>query len=337
MSDGVDNNFGVSRPIQGSCAARLHVTPTRRSSVPMSPRVPSSAADEIQALRAHNEALQRQLNLKDQGLERLRQKVHERALMLSHQQAADQQQTRREAGSVIGELEAENAKLRADLAHRTSQLHSAVTRIGALKSRMDDLILQNDELMHRQDRTQRSRAAARKRRQTLKERTPGVHAHREAMASLLGTQDSMLTLIENLSFLPPHAHEPPPPKPTPATSRPPRATSGADGAATRSGADGLPSWGHGPPPSARRVSGGCPSSAAAPTAYVSSAAPPRLTPPLSTPIPPRRHSTVRWTRRRRRVEGCGAWWSRRRRSTLRVFSATFSTRPSTASPAAASP
>jgi hypothetical protein len=60
--------------------------------------------------------------------------------MLSHEKAADVQQTRREAGSMIGELEAENAKLRADLAHRTSQLHSAVTRIGALKSRMDDLV-----------------------------------------------------------------------------------------------------------------------------------------------------------------------------------------------------
>ena len=44
-----------------------------------------AAADEIAALRAHNDALQRQLALKDQGLERLRQKVHERALLLSHQ------------------------------------------------------------------------------------------------------------------------------------------------------------------------------------------------------------------------------------------------------------
>ena len=78
-----------------------------------SPRLPPSAADEMRRLKAHNEALQRQLQLKDQGLERLRQTVQERALMLSHQQAADVQQTRREAGSVIGELEAENAKLRA--------------------------------------------------------------------------------------------------------------------------------------------------------------------------------------------------------------------------------
>ena len=48
-------------------------------------------------------------------------------------------------------MEGENARLRADLAHRTSQLHSAVTRIGALKSRMDDLILQNDELLQKQE------------------------------------------------------------------------------------------------------------------------------------------------------------------------------------------
>ena len=53
--------------------------------------------------------------------------------MLSHEKAADVQQTRREAGTVIEDLEAENAKLRADLAHRTSQLHSAVTPISAMK------------------------------------------------------------------------------------------------------------------------------------------------------------------------------------------------------------
>lgn len=163
-SAGTRSTFGASRPIQGSCStARLGATftPTRNT-----PGTPSSAADEIKSLRAHNEALQRQLALKDQGLERLRQKVNERALLLSHQQAADVQQTRREAGSMIGELEAENAKLRADLAHRTSQLHSAVTRIGALKSRMDDLILQNDELMSRQTATSAAaspRASAAKR------------------------------------------------------------------------------------------------------------------------------------------------------------------------------
>ena len=184
-----------------------------------SPRLPPSAADEMRRLKAHNEALQRQLQLKDQGLERLRQTVQERALMLSHQQAADVQQTRREAGSVIGELEAENAKLRADLAHRTSQLHSAVTRIGALKSRMDDLILQNDELLSRTDADKKRRAAARKRKQVLKEKQAGPHAHREAMASLLGTQDSMLNLIENLSFLPPEEASSSPPPARPATAR----------------------------------------------------------------------------------------------------------------------
>ena len=132
--------------------------------------------DELRRLKAHNDALQRQLKLKDQGLERLRQEVQERALMLSHQQAADVQQTRREAGSMIGDLEAENAKLRADLAHRTSQLHSAVTRIGALKSRMDDLILQNDELTSRQEASQRRKVAAKKRKQAIKEKAPGAHA-----------------------------------------------------------------------------------------------------------------------------------------------------------------
>ncbi len=103
--------FGASRRIQGSTVRRasysdvpLPTSPSRRPDLPVSARVPSNAADEIKALRSQNEALQRQLALKDQGLERLRQRVHERALMLSHQQAADVQQTRREAGSVIGEL-----------------------------------------------------------------------------------------------------------------------------------------------------------------------------------------------------------------------------------------
>ena len=173
-------------------------------SVPSSPRVTSSAADEIRSLRAHNEALQRQLTLKDQGLERLRQKVHERALMLSHEKAADIQQTRREAGTVIEDLEAENARLRSDLAHRTSQLHSAVTRIAALKSRMDDLILRNDELMAVCDRRERTKVAARKRKAVLANKEASTTSEkREAMAKVVGAQDVILNLIENLSFLPP--------------------------------------------------------------------------------------------------------------------------------------
>ena len=173
-------------------------------SVPSSPRVTSSAADEIRSLRSHNEALQRQLTLKDQGLERLRQKVHERALMLSHEKAADIQQTRREAGTVIEDLEAENARLRSDLAHRTSQLHSAVTRIAALKSRMDDLILRNDELMAVCDRRERTKVAARKRKAVLANKEESTTSQkREAMAKVVGAQDVILNLIENLSFLPP--------------------------------------------------------------------------------------------------------------------------------------
>jgi hypothetical protein len=173
-------------------------------SVPSSPRVTSSAADEIRSLRSHNEALQRQLTLKDQGLERLRQKVHERALMLSHEKAADIQQTRREAGTVIEDLEAENARLRSDLAHRTSQLHSAVTRIAALKSRMDDLILRNDELMAVCDRRERTKVAARKRKAVLANKEASTTSEkREAMAKVVGAQDVILNLIENLSFLPP--------------------------------------------------------------------------------------------------------------------------------------
>lgn len=209
-------SFGASAPIDGrgrmtgqGCTSTLR-TPSGApkygsQAVSSSPRAPLNQADEIRALRAHNEQLQRQLALKDQGLERLRQKVHERALMLSHQQAADVQQTRREAGSIIGELEKENAKLRADLAHRTSQLHSAVTRIGALKSRIDDLILQNDELTMKNERAKAIRVAAKQRKRALKDKdkAPGKEAQREAMASLLGTQDNMLNLIESLSFLPP--------------------------------------------------------------------------------------------------------------------------------------
>jgi FtsZ-binding cell division protein ZapB len=154
-------------------------------------------------LRRVHQALQRQLTLKDQGLERLRQKVQERALMISHEKAADVQQIKRETTHVIEDLEAENVKLRADLAHRTSQLHSAVTRIAALKSRMDDLILKNDELAAAKERAQRKIVSARKRKQTLAQKHGGAGAQTEALATLLGTQDSVLNLIENLSFLPP--------------------------------------------------------------------------------------------------------------------------------------
>lgn len=215
---------------------------------PSSPRVPTSAADEIRSLRAHNEALQRQLTLKDQGLERLRQKVQERALMLSHEKAADIQQTRREAGTVIEDLEAENARLRSDLAHRTSQLHSAVTRIAALKSRMDDLILRNDELMAVRDRRQRSAVAARKRKAVIAQKSATASAQQEAMATVLGTQDTLLNMIDQLSFLPPREadrslspvsvppstasareplHRPPPPPPAAPTQHPEMYSQGA--------------------------------------------------------------------------------------------------------------
>ena len=53
-------------------------------------RMDARAADELRALRAQNEMLQRQLSLKNQGLERLRQKVSERAMMLSHSVAGAQ-------------------------------------------------------------------------------------------------------------------------------------------------------------------------------------------------------------------------------------------------------
>ena len=194
-------------------------------SVPSSPRVTSSAADEIRSLRAHNEALQRQLTLKDQGLERLRQKVHERALMLSHEKAADIQQTRREAGTVIEDLEAENARLRSDLAHRTSQLHSAVTRIAALKSRMDDLILRNDELMAVCDRRERTKVAARKRKAVLANQEASTTSQkREAMAKVVGAQDVILNLIENLSFLPPREDDSASPTGLSRASRSPQAS-----------------------------------------------------------------------------------------------------------------
>lgn len=238
-------SFGASRPMRGSAThGRLAMTPTNSSS-PRPAGLPYTAVEELQALRAHNEALQKQVMLKDFGLERLRQKVQERALLLQHQQAADVQQTRREASSAVAALEEENAKLRADLAHRTSQLHSAVTRISALKSRMDDLLLQNDELQQRLDRSQRAKVAARKRKQTLREKSEKPSTHKEAMASLLTTQDSVLNLIEDLSFLPPKeaaaaSASPLPPQPVPSRPLPPQQPTSAAARASRA-----PS---GPPP-----------------------------------------------------------------------------------------
>ena len=76
---------------------------------------------------------------------------------------------------------------------------------------MDDLILHNDELTASRDRAVQRNASARKRKQVLKQRHGSAAdqavAQKDAMTSLLGTQDQMLNLIENLSFLPPREDE----------------------------------------------------------------------------------------------------------------------------------
>ena len=89
---------------------------------------------------------------------------------------------------------------------------------------MDDLILHNDELTASRDRAVQRNASARKRKQVLKQKhgsaADQVVAQKDAMTSLLGTQDQMLNLIENLSFLPPRENDggqSPPAKATPAT------------------------------------------------------------------------------------------------------------------------
>ena len=77
--------------------------------------------------------LQKQLLLKDQGIAMLRQKVQERVITLSQGDVLAH-------NGRITALEAENARLRSDLAHRTSQLHSAVARISGLKGKIDSLL-----------------------------------------------------------------------------------------------------------------------------------------------------------------------------------------------------
>ena len=52
------------------------------------------------------------------------------------------------------------------------------------------------------------RVASKQRKRALKDKAPGKEAQREAMASLIGTQDNMLNLIESLSFLPPSDDDP---------------------------------------------------------------------------------------------------------------------------------
>ena len=85
--------FGASRPIQGSAGRPGgFATPSRYAMAAQNTpgRMDARSADELRALRAQNEMLQRQLSLKNQGLERLRQKVSERAMMLSHSVAGAQ-------------------------------------------------------------------------------------------------------------------------------------------------------------------------------------------------------------------------------------------------------
>jgi hypothetical protein len=69
-------------------------------------------------------------------------------------------------------------------------------------------ILQNDELMMKNERHRVLRVASKQRKRALKDKAPGKEAQREAMASLIGTQDNMLNLIESLSFLPPSDDDP---------------------------------------------------------------------------------------------------------------------------------
>lgn len=183
----------------GRMPTSVALTDALESVAAASPTVtPRKATDELRLLRNHNESLIKQLALKDQALERLRQKVQEKALMMSHEKAADVQHARREAGDAIGAVEAENARLRDDLAHRTTQLHSAVTRIGALKDRIEDLelVIMDQEA----ERARRERkAAARRRKAGVGKRL----SQKQAMAALLGTQDSMLAMIEDLSAVAP--------------------------------------------------------------------------------------------------------------------------------------
>ena len=53
--------------------------------------------------------------------------------MLSHEMAGDLQAHRREYEAAVARLMEENAQLKAELTHRNTQLHSAVSRIKGLK------------------------------------------------------------------------------------------------------------------------------------------------------------------------------------------------------------
>ena len=116
--------------------------------------------------------------------------------MISHNNAGES------SASKIAVLEAENMKLRGELSHRTSQLHSAVARIAALKERIDDLLRRVDEVTDAKERQEQKWAAKEKRRKARAESQPNKLAEREALGTLLGTQDTMLSAIENLSAVP---------------------------------------------------------------------------------------------------------------------------------------
>ena len=124
--------------------------------------------------------------------------MQERALILAHSGAHDTVAS----SSRMAMLEAENIKLKGELAHRTSQLHSAVARIAALKERIDDLLRKNDEVNEAKVRLAQKFAAKERRRKAKLEGAPAKAAEQEATSTLLATQDTMLSAIENLSAVP---------------------------------------------------------------------------------------------------------------------------------------
>ncbi|KAL1522088.1 hypothetical protein AB1Y20_021731 [Prymnesium parvum] len=183
-------------------AALLTLTPTLMLHIPCAALLPhptlplnSSLAYRLNASAHLRANVRRSLILKDQGISRLRNRVQERALLMTHSLISDG------TGhyAKIAVVEAENERLRGELAHRTSQLHSAVARIAALKERIDDLLRQVDDLSAAKEEAE-IRVVKEKQRKARTE--PMDQAEREAWSSLIGTQDTMLTAIETLSAVP---------------------------------------------------------------------------------------------------------------------------------------
>ena len=153
---------------------------------------------EVRALRARVAALEAELARHTLHSSDARERHLHTAAMASHEHATDVHLLKQRHATQISSIEQDNAALRKEVDHRRRQLHGAVTRLGALKQRLEEAHHQNATL---RAGAKESAAAAVARRRRAKSAAAARRAKHDGLVTLLGAQDSMLHLVQTLSHL----------------------------------------------------------------------------------------------------------------------------------------